>query len=262
VRAAKQWVPFAARTAVYGTISVTLGPMTPDHRASLWAMRKWCQSSARALDIHVVAEGLDHVPPGAFVYCSNHQSIVDVLVLGSVLPGDYKWAAKRSLLKVPFLGWHLKLAGHVPVDRGAGSRAAAQVIGRFVEVLKEGKPLLVFPEGTRTESGSLKGFKNGGFHAAVRGGVPVVPVALQGTFDLMKRGARDTGADNERVVRVVVGAPIHARTEGKEGARVADLRDRTRVAVAELLMSIGGSVEPLTSPEKEEKGKSVEAEQS
>ena len=221
-------------------------------------MRRWCQSSAKALDIEVIAEGLENVPQdSAFIYCSNHQSIVDVLVLGSALPGDYKWAAKRSLLKIPFLGWHLKLSGHVPVDRGSGSRAAAQVIQRFVEVLKEGKPLLVFPEGTRTETGSMRAFKNGAFHAAIRGDVPVVPVALQGTFDLMKRGARDTGADNHRVVRVVVGKPLYARKDGKEGLRVADLRDRTRAALAELLVSIGGTVEPLEeTKEANDKGPS------
>ncbi len=260
VRAGKQWVPFAARTAYYGTISVTVGPLTKDHRASLWAMRKWCQSSARALGIDVIGEGEENVPAGAFVYCSNHQSIVDVLVLGSFLPGDYKWAAKRSLLKIPFLGWHLKLAGHVPVDRGSGSRAAAQVIARFVEVLKDGKPLLVFPEGTRTESGSMKPFKNGGFHAAVRAGVPVVPVALQGTFDLMKRGARDTGADNDRRVRVVIGKPLFAKQEGKEAQRVADLRDRTHAAVAELLQSVGGSVEARGGSADEREARAVPAE--
>lgn len=260
VRAGKQWVPFAARTAWYGTISVTAGPLTRDHRASLWAMREWCKSSAKALQIDVVGEGAENVPAGAFVYCANHQSIVDVLVLGSVLPGDYKWAAKRSLMKIPFLGWHLRLAGHVPVDRGAGSRAAAQVIQRFVEVLGEGKPLLVFPEGTRTDSGSMKAFKNGGFHAAVRAGVPVVPVALHGTFDLMQRGARDTGADNDRRVRVVIGQPLHAKKEGKEGQRVADLRDRTHAAVAELLQSIGGSVEPTPKPGDEKEARSAAAE--
>lgn len=248
-RAAKQWGPFAARTAFYGSLSCALGPLTKDHRASLWAMQKWCRSSTRALSIAVEVEGLENVPQdGAFVYCTNHQSIVDIIVLGSVLPGDYKWAAKRSLLKIPFLGWHLRLAGHVPVDRGSGTRVAAQVIERFTEVLKGGTPLLVFPEGTRTETGALKPFKNGGFYAAARAGVPVVPVALEGTFDLMKRGAPDTGEVNFRKVRVRIGAPLVAKTVGKESARIADLRDRTHASVASMLLSIGGRVgEPGTA---------------
>src|SRR5262245_4731544 len=174
--ATRLWVPFSLRTAAFGTISLVLGPLTRDRRASLWAMRNWCRSSARGLDIEVVPSGLENVPEPPFVYCSNHQSLLDILVLGSVLPHDYKWAAKSSLMKIPFLGWHLQLSGHVPVDRGRGSRTAAIVIERFEKVLKSGKPLLIFPEGTRSEDGLLRGFKNGGFYAAVRAGVPVVPV--------------------------------------------------------------------------------------
>jgi 1-acyl-sn-glycerol-3-phosphate acyltransferase len=248
-RATKQWGPFAARTVAYGTVSLTLGPLTRDRGASLWAMRHWCRSSARALSIDVQVEGLENVPrSGPFVYAANHQSIVDILVLGSVLTGDFKWAAKRSLMKIPFLGWHLALAGHVPVDRGAGSRAAAQVISRFEEVLRAGKPLLVFPEGTRSEDGLVRSFKNGGFYAAVRAEAPVVPVALDGTYRLMKRGAIDTGDGHTmRVVRVKVGAPIHPAAVGRENKRVPDLRCRTHAAVMELFASIGGTV-PATPP--------------
>src|SRR5262249_9687576 len=155
-------------------------------------------------------------------------------VLGGVLPGDFKWAAKRSLMKIPFLGWHLQLAGHVPVDRRSGARAAAEVITRFEQVLKEGKPLLVFPEGTRSEDGLVRSFKNGGFYAAVRAGVPCIPIALEGTHRLMKKHAHDTGdGRTPRNVRVRIGDPIYPSKEGREGQRVADLRDRTHAAVLE-----------------------------
>jgi len=179
----------------------------------------------------------------AAVYCSNHQSLLDVLVLGGALPGDFKWAAKRELFKIPFLGWHLALAGHVPVERKAGARAAAEVIGKFEEVLAAGKPLLVFPEGTRSESGILQPFKNGGFYASVRKNAPVVPVALEGTHHLMHKGALDAGDGTTlREVRVRIGKPLFPKTEGREGVRVAELRDRTYAAVAELHASIGGTL--------------------
>jgi 1-acyl-sn-glycerol-3-phosphate acyltransferase len=254
-RAARQWVPFALRTIGYGTVSLTLGPLTRDHRASLWAMRRWSQSSARGLDIEIEASGLENVPAAPFVYCSNHQSIVDILVLGAVLPGDFKWAAKRSLMKIPFLGWHLTLAGHVPVDRAQGSRAAAHVIARFEETLRAGKPLLVFPEGTRTPTGAVQPFKNGGFHAAVRAGVPVVPVALEGTYSLMRRDAVDTGEENDRRVRVRVGAPVQARTDGREAIRVNELRERTYDAVVKLHESIGGKPPSQDAPASEERAR-------
>jgi 1-acyl-sn-glycerol-3-phosphate acyltransferase len=251
-RATRQWVPFASRTIGYGTISLLLGPLTRERRASLWAMRRWCASSARGLNIEVHATGLERAPEGAFVYCSNHQSVLDILVLGSVLRGDFKWAAKRELMKIPFLGWHLQLAGHVPVDRHGGARSAAEVIGRFEAVLRRGKPLLVFPEGTRSEDGIMKPFKNGGFYAAVRAGVPVVPVAVEGTHRLMKKGAIDTGDGRMRRVEVVVGAPIAPLTEGREGPRVNDLRERTYAAVLELHRSIGGTPPTASAPAADE----------
>lgn len=88
-RATSHWFPFVARTIGYGTVSLALGPLTRDRRASLWAMRGWCKASVRGLRIQVTATGVDNVPrEGAFVYCSNHQSLIDILVLGSILPGD------------------------------------------------------------------------------------------------------------------------------------------------------------------------------
>ena len=240
-RATRQWLPFSLRTVAYGALSITLGPLTRDRRASLWAMQRWCRSNIRGLNIAVEASGLENVPAtGAFVYCTNHQSIVDIIVLGAVLPGDYKWAVKRSLMKIPFLGWHLAIAGHVPVDRGAGARAAADAIRRFEHVLLDGKPLLVFPEGTRSRDGLMRSFKSGCFCAAVRAGAPIVPVAIQGTHRLMKRGAHDIGDETLRPVSVNVGSPIYPKLEGNEHERVADLRDRTYDAVADLLESMGG----------------------
>lgn len=231
-----QWVPFGARTAAFGTISLTLGPVTPDRVASTWAMKQWSKASLDALDIDAAIEGGYRVPDGGFLYASNHQSLLDILVLGALLPGDIKWAAKRSIMKVPFLGWHLQLAGHVPVDRRAGRRAAAQVIKRFEGVMREDKPLLVFPEGTRSEDGKIQPFKNGGFYAAVRAGKPVVPVALDGSYQLMGKHATDSGerGRGSRRVLVAIGHPISVSDEGKERERVLRLRDDTQAAVEAL----------------------------
>lgn len=229
----RQWLPMGARTVAYGTVSLTLGPLTADHAASLWAMKRWSQDCMTGLRIRAEAHGAEHVPSGGFLYASNHQSLLDILVLGAVLPGDFKWAAKRSLMRIPFLGWHLRLAGHVPVDRQAGKRAAAEVIERFEQVMRAGKPLLVFPEGTRSDDGSIQEFKNGGFHAAVRAGKPVVPVALDGTGAVMGKGAVDTGEwRGFRRVVVMIGEPIEAPKEGRD--KVAVLRERTRAAVIDL----------------------------
>jgi 1-acyl-sn-glycerol-3-phosphate acyltransferase len=233
----EQWVPFGVRTIGWGTLSITLGPLTGGS-ASTWAARRWSESSAKGLRIDIDVTDQENVPEGGFVYASNHESLVDILVLGAALPRDFRWAAKRSVMNVPFLGWHLRLAGHVPVDRNQGKDAAAAVISAFEQVLRDDKPLLVFPEGTRTTDGKLKAFKNGAFQAAVMSGKPVVPVALNGTFSLMSRDAVDTGDSKnreDRLVTVQIGKPLYPDAALDESDAVIDLRDRTRAAIVEML---------------------------
>ena len=233
----RQWVPFGTRTIGWAIVSLTGGPFSKG-RVSTWAATRWSRSSAKGLNIAIDADGLDNIPEGGLVYASNHESLVDILILGAVLPGDFKWAAKRSVMNIPFLGWHLRLAGHVPVDRSQGKNAAKAAVEAFMTVLEEDKPLLVFPEGTRTQDGKLRPFKNGAFQAAVETDSPVVPVALHGTFSLMSREAVDTGSSRDpnlnRVVTVRVGAPLYPIAELSKEDRVADLRDRTRKAIIAL----------------------------
>lgn len=257
VRWLRQWVPFGARTVVYGSLSLAFGPLTADHRASLWAMKQWSKSSLAGLNIPYEVEGTHLVPAGGLMYTSNHQSLLDILVLGAALPGNLKWATKRSIMKVPFLGWHLALSGHVPVDRNAGSRAAAEAIKLFTKVLEDDNQLLIFPEGTRTQDGNVQPFKNGGFYAAVRANKPVVPVALEGTYFMMGKHAVDSGSrdENYRRIRVQIGEPLYPLSSGKEKDRVADLRDRAREAVLamhrELRIASGDGERWRTASEKD-----------
>jgi 1-acyl-sn-glycerol-3-phosphate acyltransferase len=240
----KQWVPFGARTVGWGLLSIVIGPLTQG-AASTWAAKRWSQSSAKGLRIYIEATGGDNVPDGGFVYTSNHESLIDILVLGAALPGDFKWVAKRSVMNIPFLGWHLRLAGHVPVDRNQGRSAALAATEAFESVLRDDKPLLVFPEGTRTEDGQLRPFKNGAFQAAVLTGKPVVPVALNGTVTLMSRDEVDTGGSKsreDRLVTVQIGKPLYPRTELEASDAIAELRTRTRAAVVDMLAE-------LSSPE-------------
>lgn len=240
----QQWVPFGTRTIGWGVLSITVGPLTKG-AASTWAAKRWSQSSAKGLRIYIEPSGAENIPEGGFVYASNHESLIDILVLGAALPGDFKWAAKRSVMNVPFLGWHLRLAGHVPVDRNQGKDAAVAVTEAFESVLRNDHPLLVFPEGTRTEDGKMRAFKSGAFQAAVLTGKPVVPVALRGTFTLMSRDEVDTGGSKERedrLVTVQMGKPLYPNMELDEDDAVVDLRDRTRASIVEMIAA-------LSSPE-------------
>ena len=239
LRLARHWVPFTVRTVFYGSVSLLIGPLTRERRASLWAMRTWCRSGLRLLRISAEISGLENVPSGGLVYASNHQGLLDTLLLGAWLPGDYKWAVKSSLLAIPFLGWHLRLAGHVRVDRSGDRKTIVSTLDRFVEVLRRGKPLVLFPEGTRSKDGRVMAFKRGVFLSAVRAGVPVVPVALHGTGAAMAKGASNivslrAGEAGGRRVYLRIGEPLQPRSDGSESERASDLRDRTRAAILEM----------------------------
>lgn len=242
----RHWVPFTARTVYYGSISLLLGPFTRDRRASHWAQRAWSRSGLRFLGILVDVEGLENVPAGGYAYACNHQSLLDTLVLGATLPGDFKFTVKSPLMMIPFLGWHLWLAGHVRVDRSGDKRAAAATIRRFAKVLGEGQPLLVFPEGTRSRDGRVHPFKMGLFHAAVRAGVPVVPVALHGTGTAMAKGAPDIGRRETRRVHVRIGRPLAPRPHGSRPQRAEDLRARTQAAVVDMHAALASPESPAS----------------
>ena len=237
VRWVKQWVPFGARTLGYGMISLTGGPLSGG-KASEWAARKWSEGSSRSLGIELDVRGLEHVPAGSLVYASNHQSLLDILVLGATLDEDYKWAAKRSLMNIPVLGWHLRLAGHVAVDRQAGRDSALAVSEAFASVLHREQRLLVFPEGTRSADGQLKPFKSGAFHAAVKADRPVVPIAIEGTYSILSRHETDMITNDERRVSIRIAEPLKADPALSEADRVIDLRDRAHGAVVQMLESI------------------------
>jgi 1-acyl-sn-glycerol-3-phosphate acyltransferase len=117
--------------------------------------------------------------PGPYVVVSNHQSMLDVLLL-SRLPHEMKWVAKESLFRVPWVGWMFTLAGDISVRRGdAESGSGALRKARWY--LDHGMSVMIFPEGTRSRTGALQQFKLGAFRLALDAGVPVLPVAVSGT---------------------------------------------------------------------------------
>lgn len=127
------------------------------------------------------------IPAGPVLYMANHQSNLDPPLLIAHLPGEIVFLPKRELFHAPILGGLLRLARFVPIDRG--DRAAAQAsLDRAAEVLRAGRPMVVFPEGTRGPEGGLLPFKKGPFFLAEQAGVPVVPVRIDGAGHCLPRG--------------------------------------------------------------------------
>jgi 1-acyl-sn-glycerol-3-phosphate acyltransferase len=141
----------------------------------------------RIAGIHVHVEGLENIPEGVCIFASNHASNLDPVALTPNIPRRISLLAKKEVFTIPILSKAIRLAKLVPVDRRV-SEAAAESVDLAVKYLKEGLSFCVYPEGTRSRDGRLLPFKRGTFVMAIRAGVPVVPVSVAGTQNLMRKG--------------------------------------------------------------------------
>ncbi|MBI3754347.1 MAG: 1-acyl-sn-glycerol-3-phosphate acyltransferase [Deltaproteobacteria bacterium] len=156
------------------------------------------------------------------ILASNHQGAFDILALQAFIPIQFRWVAKKSLFKIPIIGWSMSLAGYIGIERErAGS--AYKSIEAAAEKVKNGTSVLIFPEGTRSAAGTLLPFKRGGFLLAVKSGVPVIPVSIQGTKDIMKKESLLISPGR---VKVVFGKPISTA-----GVDEKDLMESVRKAI-------------------------------
>lgn len=130
--------------------------------------------------------GRDLLPErGPAVLVANHASLIDILVLFGLFK-PFKWVSKQEIFRVPFIGWNMRLNDYVPLVRGSAD-SVRRMMAHCDRHLASGSPVMIFPEGRRTSDGTLQAFKNGAFDLAVRHGVPVYPIAVQGTRQALPR---------------------------------------------------------------------------
>jgi 1-acyl-sn-glycerol-3-phosphate acyltransferase len=165
-------------------------------------------------------------PRNPYVVVSNHESFADILLLCN-LPWEMKWMSKVEILRIPYLGWMMRLAGDIPVDRGS-SKSAVKALEQSRQTLRRRVSVMIFPEGTRSTSEELLPFKDGAFRLAIKTGTPILPLAIVGTRDaLAKHDWRFGRADAE--VRVL--PPIDV--SGFSLREVDTLREQVRDMIAE-----------------------------
>jgi 1-acyl-sn-glycerol-3-phosphate acyltransferase len=147
--------------------------------------RAWAKMLLRIAGVRVSVEGIDKISmSGSYVFAANHVSYMDTPVIFSYIPVQFRFLAKVELFAWPFIGDHLKRAGHIAVPRE--SRAALKAMSDAGRTVRErGISLLVFPEGGRSESGELQEFKDGASYLAIKAGVPIVPVAISGMHKVL-----------------------------------------------------------------------------
>jgi 1-acyl-sn-glycerol-3-phosphate acyltransferase len=174
-------------TITLGTLSILSTFLDRRGHAAHWCARAWSWLILVTTGVQVRVLGLGHVTEGqTYVFVSNHQSIYDIPVIFASLPFQLRITAKESLGRFPFLGWHLRRAGHLLVDRSHPRRAA--ILDRWRRLVADHLSLIIFPEGTRSANGRVGPFKAGSFLLALEAGLTIVPLSVSGTIHVMKKG--------------------------------------------------------------------------
>ena len=192
----------------------------------LWSkpMLKWVVGAKIEIEISRKAQELFDTNRGA-ILMSNHSSNLDITTCFVASPTPIVFLAKASIRKVPFLGGANARVGTVFVDRG-NKDSTLKAISTLVKTVKDGRSVVVYPQGTRSKDGALKRFKKGGFHLAVQANAPVVPVYIEGTHKRLPPGKFNLKRFSEPII-VRFGDPIISND-------VEKLRDLTYNAICEL----------------------------
>lgn len=205
LRSAVVWTGIILATVLFGLPAIPAAFLPPRGDWFLRFARGWARTILFFSGVPVrVLHGERLIGSRGFVVASNHESYADILVLLSSLPLPLRFLAKRSIFRVPILGWSIRAAGFVPVDRGDRSRAGATVEAAL-KLLRTGRSLVIFPEETRTRTGDLLPFKPGAALFALRSGFPLLPVGISGTRRVLPRGALATTPGR---VALAIGSPI------------------------------------------------------
>jgi 1-acyl-sn-glycerol-3-phosphate acyltransferase len=192
-------------TLVMGAAALPGGLFDSDGRRLHWFSYAWSWLIMKTIFSPVKVTGLENIDTSKpHVYAANHASALDIPVLYVNLPFQFRIAFKKELLSYPFVGWHLKRSGQICLDQQNPSRSIGS-IRQALKGLKAGMPLVIFPEGGRTDDGEIKPFLPGAFFLAIKAQVDIVPVALVGTFELLPM---DTYHIKCRPLEMRVGEPI------------------------------------------------------
>ncbi|HJV48659.1 MAG TPA: lysophospholipid acyltransferase family protein [Geothrix sp.] len=163
------------------------------------------------------------------IFMSNHESLMDPPVLIAALPVPAVYIAKKELKYVPFIGWAAWAAGVIFIDRGDRERAVRSIHDAALQI-RNGKNVVIFPEGTRSRTGQMLPFKKGGFALALDAGVPIVPLATVGGFHTL---APDSARIRPGAYTVRVGGPVHPSEYADRDALMQEVRRRIEGLVAE-----------------------------
>jgi 1-acyl-sn-glycerol-3-phosphate acyltransferase len=201
-------------------------------RDAFLAYGTWMMKVGRlVLGIHIAVEGRDRLDRKIpYIFMGNHLSFLDAPLLVTVLDRPVRFIVKRFVFRIPVLGLGMRFAGYIPLDK-EGVGEGRMRIARAAELIRKiGYSFLVYPEGTRSWEGKLLPFRRGGFFLALDAGAPIVPVSIQGTYELMPRRSRHIRKGR---VRIVFHEPV--AVSGTTLETMPELMERVRAAIASAL---------------------------
>ncbi|MDQ2900002.1 MAG: 1-acyl-sn-glycerol-3-phosphate acyltransferase [Acidobacteriota bacterium] len=217
-------------TIVMGTISLITSLFDSTGRKQHRLARLWSRILLRISGIRAESEGVGRLDPArGYVLAANHCSYMDTPLVLATIPLEFRFFAKKGLFLIPLMGTHLYRAGHIPVVRD-NPRASIKSMAEGARLIRErGISVLLFPEGGRNE-GELREFKEGAAYVAIKAGVPIVPMGIVGTREVLPI---HDWLVRPGTVRLVVGEPIP--TAGLTVQDRGDLTGRLREAIAALI---------------------------
>ena len=214
-------------TAALFTVGVAVTAITGNlldrrrGRVFFWLARHWSRGVLWICGLRLIVRGRDLLKRSTnYVYVSNHASLFDIPVVTAAVPDNIRIVYKKELEKIPIFGWNLRWGPYIAIDRGKRADALRSV-EEAVRKIREGDSVFLYAEGTRTQDGRLQPFKRGAFNLAVKSGVPVVPLTINGTFRIMAKGSI---AIRPGPVEVIFESPIPVNPQGgrDEEVRVMD----------------------------------------
>jgi 1-acyl-sn-glycerol-3-phosphate acyltransferase len=215
-------------TAFFGTISLVVGLWDKSGSQQHFIARMWARVLLVVAMSPVKLEHAERFPGvGNAVYACNHLSYYDTPALFAKLPFQFRILAKAPLWKIPFIGWYLQRSGQVPIDQ-TSARAGVASLGRGVKTIQSGLPMVIFPEGGRAFNGELQPMLAGAAYIAIKAQVPLVPLTLIGTYELLPIHVY---ALRPRPLKLIVGEPIS--TIGMTGKDAEALTERLKSVIHE-----------------------------
>jgi 1-acyl-sn-glycerol-3-phosphate acyltransferase len=195
-------------TIVLGTVSLLCSLFDRDGRRQHQLARVWARLILKTVNCPVTIVGAEYLDGSRpCVYAANHISALDIPTLYQALPFQFRIMAKKELFRYPFLGWHLRRSGQIPIER-ENARSSLRSLIEASRAVQSGTPLLVFPEGGRSADGQVKPFLGGAFYVAIKAGVPVVPMAIVGSFEAVPMNRLVV---KPRPLTLLVGEPISSK---------------------------------------------------